>query len=334
MKQINIIIISFIITTNLSSQCYPDRHNTTWFDGWESCDMTLNPNNSRGESHWILYDLGHNYTLQNFHLWNVNDPAHLDEGVSKMAIDYSDDGITWKEFQIVDVPVATGKSIYEGEDIANFDGLTTRYILLTILENYGGTCSGFAEMRIEVSPTSNTEIVGFQIDCDDKENITQLNWILDDEIEKVSFNIERSFNGNDWEIVNSTGQVVLTNGNSNFSYNDKCDKDAFYRITAIGANGEKLNSEISFCSKGNILLKAYPNPFNDLSKIEIYSFQNTPIYYSVRDILGRKVIEDSINTASSVNIIDLEGTKFLSGNYFLEVIQGEKRAQLKLVKMR
>ena len=164
----------------------------------------MNPNTSRGESHWILYDLGYSYTLQNFHFWNVNDPSNLEDGVRKMVIDYSDDGITWKEFQIVDVPVATGKSIYEGEDIVNFDGLTTRYLLLTMLENYGGECAGFAEMRIEVSPSTNNEIVGFDFNCNDRENITQLNWSLDDKIKSESINIERSFDGDKWEVVNST----------------------------------------------------------------------------------------------------------------------------------
>ena len=131
-------------------QCYPDRHNTSWFDGWLSCQTSTNPNDARGESHWISYDFGQVYAMNEFKIWNVNDPDILEYGAQHIVIDYSIDGVTWTEFGQEKLPMAPGISTYEGDIVLDFGGLNARYLLLTVIDNYGGECTGFSEMRIAV----------------------------------------------------------------------------------------------------------------------------------------------------------------------------------------
>ncbi|MCB0655092.1 MAG: T9SS type A sorting domain-containing protein [Saprospiraceae bacterium] len=145
-----------LFTAKASAQCYPDRHSTTWFDGWISCDMAANPNSVRGPSHWILYDFGEPHMLFNSHFWNLNDPAHLDWGVAEIAIDYSDTGAEWKSYGNVSLARATGKSIYEGQAGPDLQGLVARYLLITVIANQGGTCAGFSEIRIEAEASAST----------------------------------------------------------------------------------------------------------------------------------------------------------------------------------
>lgn len=140
------------LSSGLFSQCYMDRHNTSWKDAWISCQTTMSPNVERGVSHWIQYDLGYTYILGELHVWNINDPEHLDRGAAQVAIDTSTDGEEWTEQGIYFIGEGSGSSIYEGEDLMDFDNTEARYVLITVLENYGAQlCSGLSEIRAEVN---------------------------------------------------------------------------------------------------------------------------------------------------------------------------------------
>lgn len=152
MKKIIIIFILFAFTSaNLLAQCFLDRHNTTWFDGWISCTTSVNPNPVRGEVHWILYDFNYPYELFQMHIWNTNAPEYLDNGMASIVIDISNDGINWTEVGEFQIPMADGTSTYEGLDLYNFDGTNAQYVLITGLTNHGGSCFGLSEIRIDVA---------------------------------------------------------------------------------------------------------------------------------------------------------------------------------------
>ncbi|NND95216.1 MAG: T9SS type A sorting domain-containing protein [Flavobacteriales bacterium] len=144
------IISSILLTIKLSAQCYPDRHNTNWFDGWTSCETTTGPISQYGESHWIQYDLGYQYLLGEMKLWNLNDPAHLDRGVNEINIDISEDGESWTNLGSYNVPIASGFSIYEGEEILDFNEAQARYVLITVGSSHGAACAGFSELKINI----------------------------------------------------------------------------------------------------------------------------------------------------------------------------------------
>ena len=137
----------------LQSQCYPDRHNTSWFNGWASCTEAASPNDARGDSHWILYDLNEVYKLGKTHIWNTNDPKHLDWGIDQVAVDVSLDGQNWTEIGTYNWSQANGLPIYEGEIGPDLSGHEASFVLLTALSNHGGDCYGFSEIRIEAEET-------------------------------------------------------------------------------------------------------------------------------------------------------------------------------------
>lgn len=112
--------------------------------------MAQNPNPERGEGHWIHYDLGGIYRLGMVHAWNTNDVNHLDRGMRDVVIDYSTDGENWTELGEYIFPQASGSSIYEGFEAADFAHEEVRYIVITSLSNWGAECYGLSEMRFEV----------------------------------------------------------------------------------------------------------------------------------------------------------------------------------------
>ena len=152
MKKIILIpIFLAFICANISAQCYLDRHNTAWLDGWISCSTSMNPNPARGESHWILYNLNYPYELFQMHIWNMNAPDYLTDGMQDIAIDISNDGVTWTEVGEFQLPMADGTSIYEGLELYDFGGINAQYVLITGLTNHGGSCFGLSEIRIDVT---------------------------------------------------------------------------------------------------------------------------------------------------------------------------------------
>ena len=40
-------------------------------DSWQSCEISMNPNPERGESHWIMYDFGKVVKLEEVRFWNL-----------------------------------------------------------------------------------------------------------------------------------------------------------------------------------------------------------------------------------------------------------------------
>ncbi len=164
-----IVLSMVLISQSYYGQCYKDRHNTSSASNWVSCEKTASPNPIRGNSFWINYDFEDLRRVENLHIWNINHPEMLTDGASQIAIDYSQDGINWNSWGIWEVGQATASGFYEGETGPDLEGLVTRHLLLTILDNYGGECYGFGEIRIGldeniVSTTDlEEELGGFEI---------------------------------------------------------------------------------------------------------------------------------------------------------------------------
>lgn len=150
MKRIVFISILIIATSTIHSQCFPDRHNGNWFDGWISCETSENPNPIRGQSHWIMYDFNQVYALGESRVWNVNDPSFTNRGMNEVVIDYSEDGLNWNALGTFNWPQASGESTYEGFMGPDFDSVHARFVIITGLSNWGAGCYGFGEIRIEV----------------------------------------------------------------------------------------------------------------------------------------------------------------------------------------
>jgi hypothetical protein len=150
MKKISILVFIIICLASLAkAQCFPERHSTNFFDGWVSCEPAENPNTLRGKGHFIMYDFGKVYKLGQMKIWNSNDPSHLDYGLRDVAIDYSLDGKTWLPAGDFTLTQANGLNTYEGDPGPHLNNVEGQYLLITALNNYGGSCYGISEMRVE-----------------------------------------------------------------------------------------------------------------------------------------------------------------------------------------
>ena len=88
----------------MEAQCLADRHNTSLESGWTSCQTSPNPNASRGNTHWIMYDFTFDYNVGLIHFWNHNHPDFLNRGARDISFDISMDGTTWTSISDYTIP--------------------------------------------------------------------------------------------------------------------------------------------------------------------------------------------------------------------------------------
>jgi len=169
MKKILLLIVVLLMCRYMaSSQCYPERHSTNFFDGWISCEPAPSPNPVRPKSHFIMYDFGKIYKLGQMKIWNTNDPSHLDWGMRDVVIDYSIDGQNWSTAGEFTFAQASGLSTYEGDPGPFLNDIEARFLLITGLTNYGGECFGLSEFRVEGEVVFATDVdVVSALDCVD-----------------------------------------------------------------------------------------------------------------------------------------------------------------------
>lgn len=146
MKHIILVLLS-LYGGSLIAQCNLDTHSTAKADSWISCQKSLSPNTDRPEGHWLMMDLGSVKRLSNTHIWNQNSVSEA--GIKTLAVDVSNDGVTWQQAKEINLNQATDSNQYEGEDVETIDA-EGRFVLFFAKETFGDeNCAGLSEMKIE-----------------------------------------------------------------------------------------------------------------------------------------------------------------------------------------
>jgi len=140
-------------------------------NNWLSCNLTANPNTQRAASHWIQYDLGKEYLLEQTHVWNYNENSATHQGMEIVAIDYSIDGQYWTALDVYNWELADGSSDYSGFIGPDFGSVLARYVLITSLDS-GSGCRGLGKMVFNASFCANRGA-----SCNDNDPNTVLDYI-------------------------------------------------------------------------------------------------------------------------------------------------------------
>jgi hypothetical protein len=98
--------------------------------------------------------------------------------------------------------------------------------------------------------------------------------------------------------------------------------------SASSINTSKVMLVSSEMIQSTLALKALPNPSSSYFTIQISGDAKERAQMIISDIMGRTVEARDVVPGQSVQV----GSKFMTGVYFVEVIQGTERKQLKLVK--
>ena len=130
--------------------CDEQIHSTNNDHMWSTCIKSDNPNPIYASSHWILYDLGHIYSLGSTKFWNYNEHGSTMRGAKSVQLSFSTDASHWSDTEAFQLDEAPGHSGYDGQLGPNLGGVEVQYILLTFLDSWGDSCVGLSEVRFDI----------------------------------------------------------------------------------------------------------------------------------------------------------------------------------------
>lgn len=146
------------ISLSLSySQCLdPDYHNTVAEDMWVSCQGRPSPLDETTSSHWIMYEFDAIYPIEGLTVWNLNHPSNILAGARTIEMQASEDGFNWSIIDTIQLEQGLAEQAYAGEEIPDLEAFNARYVLMTIIDNYGDRCAGIAEVRFTLGQVTTS----------------------------------------------------------------------------------------------------------------------------------------------------------------------------------
>lgn len=201
---------------------------------------------------------------------------------------------------------------------------------------YATTGAGVASAPLPVTYTS--------FSAKQNNNLISLYWQTASEQNNNYFEIQRSIDGINFEIIGKSSSKADANGNSskllNYTFEDKNPLSGFsyYRLKQIDFNGKFEYSSIvsiDFEASKNISFVVSPNPNKGEFSIDFKGIENNhAITVNVIDMNGRIVYDTTVYpeniTANSFKIVPTQSIK--SGNYIIRLgIEGITHAVKMLV---
>ena len=151
-----------------------------------------------------------------------------------------------------------------------------------------------------------------------------INWEVTDETNLASYNVERSYDGNEFSVVGTT----KANPTNIYSFEDNTfNNDSptiYYRIVAIDKTGYKTYSNVVSVELSNVNypLSIYPNPVKDFLNMQLNSGKAKNITIQVLDMSGRVLNTKQTLLNAGTNNLSLPITNLANGSYIV-VVKGE-----------
>jgi endonuclease I len=185
---------------------------------------------------------------------------------------------------------------------------------------WNATCPGLAILPVD--------IVLFSGKLDG--NFINLNWQIANEINLSHYEVERSFNGENFSSI----ATVKATQKTNYSFTDNIEntrgRRIFYRLKKVENNGGFGYSEIfTVHIPLNIKYTVYPNPTKDFVVVNFNETISKTYNYFIKDIAGRLVANKQQTSNNGKLFIDV--AKLQKGVYFLSIVFNNELLTSKVV---
>ena len=187
------------------------------------------------------------------------------------------------------------------------------------------------------SVTLPIELISFEANCIGN-NLVSVEWSSASETNNDYFTIERSRNGNSFEVI----AIIDGAGTSSTTqyYNWTCESSLtginYYRLKQTDFNGqfEYFNSIAveNSCIDTPAELTIFPNPVADDIGIQFFSSNNETVIIEVYDVVGKLIASISSAVLEGDNLFTLNIPAIASGIYMLNVKTKSKFISKKFIK--
>lgn len=172
----------------------------------------------------------------------------------------------------------------------------------------------------------------------EKEKV-KLNWTTRSEIDNDFFTIQRSLDGQNWEVLSKVNALSNTsNSSQNYTFIDEKPLDglSYYRLKMTDVNGFSQWSkvvEVDWSGKDEGIGVFYPNP-NQEDKVYL-NYQNgsgTQWQISVFDMAGQLVAQRQKAVLQGNGVLELDLAEIGKGIFVVKIEDGQRSVVRKLVK--
>lgn len=195
--------------------------------------------------------------------------------------------------------------------------------------SFGGTAS----LDCVILPV---ELAEFTAEYQPNENVVDLFWRTESERINDRWEVEKSTDGVNFEIINVVKGSGTTNNESQYYTIDETPNIGvnYYRLNQWDTDGNGKYSEIRAVNVLDDLydmLSVFPNPTTGLSELVFNSYKKETAILNVVSYDGKTVINTPVNAVSGGNRLDLDLSGQEKGIYIISVITENKTFKTKVV---
>lgn len=301
---------TFIVRKNVNS------NNDIYNNGLFTVDGTLNNQSSNGVIHVGPYSL-----INADSMVNDNDVVSINTNYGQIIIQsYLENTSNGNISQYVDVCKSSGGNTFDMQN-----------------GNVGGTvtfCQNFSPLPVELIYFKAKKVNSF----------VELVWTTASEKNNDRFEIQRSADGKEYEVIGTVPGAGNSLELSNYSYTDNSPLQgvAYYRLKQIDFDGKTEYSEVEVVASQEDLKKEtgpisiesiHPNPFNDHFSVRLNATQNAEVMISLINSNGRELTNEpfSIHTGSNVYEFN-DGGGLKAGAYIVRITWDSFSQTKKIIK--
>lgn len=161
-------------------------------------------------------------------------------------------------------------------------------------------------------------------------NVVTLNWVTEQEINNNHFEVERSFDGANFNTIAYVLDGFATGSQKSYKVKDNAAELAskavvYYRLKQIDNNGRVTYSNVltvRLQSKtSDVKMQVSPNPFVESLNIQFTSTENNKAQVQLLTVTGQKVFTQQATVTKGSNSIQVQGlAKLVPGMYIAQLI--------------
>lgn len=181
------------------------------------------------------------------------------------------------------------------------------------------------------------DLLSFEADYQPEYNTVDLTWLTNNENNISHYEVERSTNGSDYEVISRVNAVGNTDYKTQYITVDKNPHPGvnYYRLNMHDFDGKSKYSEIKTV---NILadeydvLSVFPNPTTGSTEVIFNSYSKEDAQLILTSGAGEVLMKKSMAVTKGGNHIDLDLHEYQSGIYFITIKTKYKIHRTKIVK--
>jgi hypothetical protein len=170
-------------------------------------------------------------------------------------------------------------------------------------------------------------------------DMVNLNWKVTNEDNVTSYIVERSTNGQSFNVIGTVKAASNGAPSSNYTLQDNVgnlrNATLYYRLQQVEVNGSaKVSNTIVFRLGGSIelMISVYPNPATSYFVLKVAAVKEAAAEIRLMDVTGKTLMSEVRKMFAGSNAITFNNmTKIAAGTYNIQVIMDGQVFNQKLV---